>query len=385
MKRFPMFIFLIIALNYSVKSQNTSNSENLVVSCKNAIVQIFTPFCTATGFYIKASNLIVTNNHVVEGNREVIIEGSEVPRQICKVIYTDTKFDLAFLEPPSNSENLPNLTLASNQVVEGDKVIAIGFPLGFEYTFTQGIVNNSRYIYNSIDYIQHDAALNPGNSGSPLINKERIVVGVNTFIIENGTRIGFALSAKYLNKALSEFQLGKGEAAVRCANCSNLVFNNVIKHKGYCPYCGSKIILPSEVEIYPPEGIELKIENILDKLGLYTPICRYGNGHWKVQQGSSKIDITYRKESGLIIFDAFLCTLPNNKIKPLYEYMLHENYNDDEINLNVYNEDIILSLLVYDRYLKEDIAIKMIKKLFEKADLYDNIFVEKYEAKWIKK
>ena len=58
--------------------------EKFVEIYKNAVIQIATPYSTGTGFYLKAPNLIVTNNHVVEGNREVIVEGVGVPRQISR-------------------------------------------------------------------------------------------------------------------------------------------------------------------------------------------------------------------------------------------------------------------------------------------------------------
>ena len=178
--------------------------QQIVDTYKNVVIQIATPFSTGTGFYLKAPNLIVTNNHVVEGNNEVTIEGVGLKRQISRVLYNDAKFDLAFLEMPRET-TIPSVKLAENRVAEGERVTAIGHPFGLKYSFTQGIVSNPRHIYNNIDYIQHDAALNPGNSGGPLINTEGDVVGVNTFIIQNGNTIGFSLPAKYLDEALTAF------------------------------------------------------------------------------------------------------------------------------------------------------------------------------------
>jgi serine protease Do len=356
--------------------------ENFVETYKNAVIQIATPYSTGTGFYLKAPNLIVTNNHVIEGNREVTVQGIGLPRQISRVLYNDARFDLAFIEMPSVNEGLPTLALSPLAVHESQIVTAVGHPFGLKYSFTQGIVSNTRHIHNNIDYIQHDAALNPGNSGGPLINTEGAVIGVNTFIIKDGNTIGFSLPAKHLGEALDAFQLGNGEAAVRCAGCSNLVFENTIEVGDYCPNCGSKVALPTKADIYRAEGVGLTLENMLIKLGHDVRVSRRGPNSWEIQQGSAKINIAYHQQNGLILCDAYLCTLPKENIKPLYEYLLRENYHNEGVTLSVRGQDIILSLLIYDRYLRDDIGSKLFSNLFEKADLYDNILVEQYGAKW---
>jgi serine protease Do len=354
--------------------------QQIVEIYKSVVIQIATPFSTGTGFYLKESNLIVTNNHVVEGNSEVTIEGVGLPRQFSRVLYNDVKFDLAFLEMPTDAP-IPIVSLASNLVSEGERVTAIGHPFGLKYSFTQGIVSNPRHIFNNIDYIQHDAALNPGNSGGPLINTEGDVVGVNTFIIQNGNTIGFSLPSLYLKEAIEGFQAGGGEVAVRCESCLNIVYESTIE-KGYCPYCGTKVKLASESDEYLAEGVGLTIENMLKKLEYDVKLCRRGPNSWEIKQGSAKVNISYYGQTGLIICDAVLCTLPQQNIKSVYEYLLRENYRNEGVTLSVRGQDIMLSLLIYDRYLKEVIAEKLLKNLFEKADYYENILVEQYGAKW---
>jgi serine protease Do len=354
--------------------------QQIVETYKSVVIQIATPFSTGTGFYLKDPDLIVTNNHVVEGNREVTIEGVGLPRQICRVLYNDAKFDLAFLEMPADAP-IPIVNLAPTLVREGERVTAIGHPFGLKYSFTQGIVSNPRHIFNNIDYIQHDAALNPGNSGGPLINAEGDVVGVNTFIIQNGNTIGFSLPSKYLNDAIEAFKEGAGEVGARCESCLNLVFTSTIE-KGYCPHCGTKVKLASESEEYLSEGVGLTIENMLKKLNYDIRLSRRGPNNWEIRQGSAKINITYHAQTGLIICDAALCTLPPQNIKLVYEYLLRENFRNEGVTLSVRGQDIMLSLLIYDRYLKEAVAEKLLSNLFEKADYYDNILVEEYGAKW---
>lgn len=354
--------------------------QQIVETYKSVVIQIATPYSTGTGFYLKVPNLIVTNNHVVEGNKEVTIEGVALPRQISRVLYNDAKFDLAFLEMPTDAP-IPNVNLAPNLVNEGERVTAIGHPFGLKYSFTQGIVSNPRHIFNNIDYIQHDAALNPGNSGGPLINTEGEVVGVNTFIIQNGNTIGFSLPSKYLGEALAAFSEGGKEVAVRCESCLNIVFAHTIDN-GYCPHCGSKVKLATDADEYLSEGVGLTIENMLKKLNYDVRLSRRGPNNWEIHQGSAKINISYYAQTGLIICDAALCILPQQNIKAVYEYLLRENYRNEGVTLSVRGQDIMLSLLIYDRYLKETVAEKLLGNLFEKADHYDNILVESYGAKW---
>jgi serine protease Do len=353
---------------------------NFVDIYKNIVIQIATPYSTGTGFYLKAPNLIITNNHVVEANKEVTIEGVSLPRQISRVLYSDVKYDVAFLEVPQNVE-MPHVSLNARPLREREQVTAIGHPFGLKYTFTQGIISNPRHIFNNIDYIQHDAALNPGNSGGPLINTEGEVVGLNTFIIQNGNTIGFSLPAQYLNDTIEAFKKGNGEVGVRCESCLNMVFESTID-KGYCPHCGTKIKLPSEADEYLAEGVAMTIENVLKKLGHDMRISRRGPNAWEIKQGTAKINVSYYGQTGLIMSDAYLCTLPQQNIKAVYEYLLRENYKNEGMTLSVHKQDIVLSLLIYDRYLKDEVAEKLMKNLFEKADFYDNVLVEQYGANW---
>ena len=356
--------------------------QELVDKYRNIVIQIATPYSTGTGFYVRAFNLIVTNNHVVEGNREVTIEGVDLPRQISRVLFNDVKYDLAFLEMPMHTKVMPDVSFTPLAVLSGESVTAIGHPYGLKYTFTKGIVSNPRHIHNNLDYIQHDAALNPGNSGGPLFNTEGAIVGVNTFIIQNGNTIGFSLPTRYLEKAVEAFQKGNGEIGLRCESCTNIVFESTIEVGGYCPHCGAKLKILSETADFQAEGVPFMIENIIKTLGHDVRVSRRGSSSWEIRQGSAKINIGYHQQNGLLISDAYLCTLPQENIKPLYEYLLRENYRNEGVTLSVKGQDIILSLLIYDKYLREETALKLIGILFEKADYYDNILVEKYGANW---
>jgi serine protease Do len=348
---------------------------------QSIIIQIATPQSTGTGFYLKEQNLIVTNNHVVEGNKEAIIEGKQFKKQMSKVVYSDAKFDLAFLEAPKNVE-LPLVHLGTSiALAHGDIVGAIGHPFGLKYTTHDGIVSNLQHVMNDIRYLQHSAAINPGNSGGPLVNKAGQVVGINTFIIGNSNNIGFALPAEYLEETLMEFKKMESFNCARCVSCAILVSEKTIE-AGYCTNCGTKINLPGASEAFISTGVAKNIEDLIIKAGHEVSLSRRGPSSWEVKQGSAKIDITYHEKTGLIVADAFLAQLPKDNIKPIYEYLLRQNYELENLTLSVHDQDIILSLLIYDRHLSQETGSQMLQKIFEKADYYDNILVEEYGAKW---
>ena len=355
--------------------------SEIIEQYKPVLIQIATPYSTGTGFYLREHQLVITNEHVIRGNKQVVINGSQIRKQLVQVLYTDPKFDLAFLEPPK--EPLPKVILMNSSVSlhEGDQIIAIGHPFGLKLTATNGIVSNLKHQIGDLNYIQHDAALNPGNSGGPLINAIGEIAGVNTFIIRDGNNLGFSLPSRYLKDALFEFESGGSVSCTRCYSCTNLVFEHTVSGK-YCPHCGAKVELPSQVEEYEPIGVNKTVEEILTSLNHPIELARIGPNHWQIEKGSARITVTYHEESGLIIGDAFLVQLPKKSIGPIYEYLLRENYRMNHLSFSVRGNDIMLSLIIYDRYLSVETGRQLLQYLFEKSDHYDNVLVEKYGAQW---
>ncbi len=352
---------------------------SIINTYKNVVIQIATPYSTGTGFYLKEANIIVTNNHVINGNYEVVIEGVSFKKMIARVIYTDVKFDLAFLEAPE-SIDMAEVSLGDSTLIsEGDIVMAIGHPFGLKYTFTQGIVSNPKHMQNDLEYIQHDAALNPGNSGGPLVNKEGAIIGVNTSIIANGNTIGFSLQSKYLLDTLRDFLKGNREESTRCYSCNNIVFGSKVM-KNYCPHCGAKVKLPADVDIYAASGMGLTIEKMIIKCGYDIRLTRRGPMSWELENGSATITIAYYQETGHIICNALLAILPKENIQNLYEYMLKENFKNEGMSLSVRGQDIVLNLLMQDRYFHEDIGVQLLMNLILKADHYDTILIDRFGA-----
>ncbi|CAN1723814.1 Trypsin-like serine protease [Hyphomicrobium sp. 1Nfss2.1] len=156
---------------------------------------------TGSGVLVSPDGLILTNNHVIEGARDVTVSLSDGRRFSARSLGRDADTDLAVLRGET-SETLPVAQLANSKGVrQGQIAIAIGNPLGFQSTVTAGIVSavgrslraqNGRLIG---DVIQTDAALNPGNSGGPLANSAGQVIGINTAAIVGAQGICFSVAS----------------------------------------------------------------------------------------------------------------------------------------------------------------------------------------------
>lgn len=157
-----------------------------------------------SGFVIDGNEgLIVTNNHVIEGADEIVVnfnDGSKL--KVDKVLGKDGKTDLALLKV-TPKKPLPSVKFGTADTLRvGDWVMAIGNPFGLGGSVTVGIISAKQRDINSgpyDDYLQTDAAINKGNSGGPLFNMDGAVIGVNTAIISptgGSIGIGFAVPAE---------------------------------------------------------------------------------------------------------------------------------------------------------------------------------------------
>ncbi|MBP6430175.1 MAG: trypsin-like peptidase domain-containing protein [Ferruginibacter sp.] len=358
-------------------------SQEIIEKYQDAIIQIATQTGTGTGFYVKEFDVIVTNNHVIEGNAEVTIKGKVFDKALSRVWYTDKKHDLAFLEPPASAV-LPPIQLGKYETMkDGDDVVAIGHPYGLNYTATQGVISKVDRIRDGLKFIQIDAAINPGNSGGPLVNDQGEIIGVNSFIIRGGDNLGFALPVSYLRTALELYAPNKGNPSTRCFSCDYLVSPQNIDTEKYCPSCGTEVVLPKMPEKeHEPVGIAKTIEGILKDLGKDIKLARNGANNWEVEEGSAKIKISYNAENYFVTSDAFLCHMPSDatKIKPLYQFLLQENYNLNGLTLSCNGQNIVLSCIMYDLDVTHDTGKQQFERLFKKADEYDDLLKTQYSC-----
>lgn len=215
-----------------VLTEEENNTVNVVKNAQDSVVSIAvasaqissngivnTENNIGTGFVIDPGGLIVTNQHVVSDTTATyIVVTSDDKEYDVQSIARDDVYDIAILK--IDAENLKALTLGdSDAVVVGQDVIAIGTPLG-EYagSVTKGIISGlhrtvtaSSDWYDSTsktyeDVIQTDAAVNPGNSGGPLLNGQGEVIGINFATTSNANNISFALPINRVKERISEYR-----------------------------------------------------------------------------------------------------------------------------------------------------------------------------------
>ena len=190
--------------------------SGVVSTAGSAVVQIVTTNKNSrkrggsgSGFIISSDGYIVTNHHVIAVGNQIRVMLQDGRHFKAAIVGSDASSDLAVLQIHAGS--LPNLTFADSDTLQvGQIAVAVGNPMGFQSTVTAGVVSalgrslrsqGGRLIDN---VIQTDAALNPGNSGGPLLNSHGQVIGVNTAVIRGAQGLCFAVASN-----LASYIVGK--------------------------------------------------------------------------------------------------------------------------------------------------------------------------------
>lgn len=341
---------------------------------KNAVYKINTASGSGTGFYLNAPNIFVTNYHVVEGNKNVAIENQTQDRFLAKVIYVNPDADIAFLKSENHT---PDSTIPFDSVQEvrsRDKVFVLGFPFGMPYTITEGIVSNEKQLLDGKNFIQTDAAVNPGNSGGPVVNAEGLLVGVTTAKFTEADNVGFAIPAKIVREELDTLaQNTEGKFSMKCDSCKSLIFEKT----DYCPNCGSTI----NEKIFDDKEISklsVFVEEAIKNMGTNPILARSGTEYWEFHSGSALVRI-FVYDKNYLYATSPMNNLPTANLEGLLRYQLSNPL--PPYKLAVYNNQIYLSYRVRmsDVFSNRADEIKQnLSNLILKANEMDDYFVHEF-------
>ena len=250
-------------------------------------------------FYLKAYDLFVTNYHVTEGFRTVAIHDNERNPYLAKVVLANPAMDIALLAAEGDFSSLPDISLAEDDTLTiGRKVYVAGYPYGMPFTITEGSVSSPKQLMDGKYYIQTDAAVNPGNSGGPILDEDNRVVGVTVSKFTQADNMGFGIRVETLHALLDTIgDLDRTVFQVQCGSCEELI----AQEEEYCPSCGDK--LPEGVfeerEQSPLGGF---VESAIEQMGVNPVLARDAHdstlsddfGPYKLGIEGRQIYIAYR-------------------------------------------------------------------------------------------
>jgi len=203
-----LLLSVVLVVPFANPQQPQQSVSALVKSTVDSVVLIVVSdesgkqFAQGSGFVLSADGRIATNHHVIEGARSAVVKlnnGAFFPVE--GVLADDPDQDIAIIKVPGRG--LPALSLAdSDRISVGDRVVAIGSPLGLQNSVSDGIVSAIREDSKGKHWIQTTAAASHGNSGGPLLSVQGEVVGVVTLKLSEGENLNFAVPSKLLSPLL---------------------------------------------------------------------------------------------------------------------------------------------------------------------------------------
>ena len=341
----------------------------------NSIYKIITADGTGTGFKVENHDLVITNYHVVQGSKKVAVQNHNKDKFIGHVVMVNPEVDLAFLEVSGLHDSNGTIKLNPDlELTNTQKVYINGFPFGMPFTVTEGIISSVNQPMGGRHYIQTDAAVNPGNSGGPMLDTNGTLVAVTTSKFTDADNVGFGICFNDLIKELADYNFSDLTYRVKCNSCD--VFTE--KESKFCENCGNGID-SSVFEEFEKSYLADFIEEALDSLKLDPVLYRAGRDFWEFHQGSALVRIFIAGEDYLYATSP-LNILPKQNLKALLTYV---NSNPvPPYSLAVYDNKIYISYRIHlsDIYVKEhkEEIQRNIRNMALKADELDDFFQDKF-------
>lgn len=325
-------------------------------------------------FYLKKYGLFVTNYHVVEGFHTVALHDNDRNPYLGRVVLVNPALDIALLAVEGDFTSLPELNLAEKESQAGNKIYVAGYPYGMPFTITEGSVSSPKQLIDGKYYLQTDAAVNPGNSGGPMLNDNGEVVGVTVSKLTEADNMGFGIRVETLRKLLETVgELDRTVFQVQCGSCDELI----AEEEEFCPSCGDKL----------PEGVfeERKqspvgefVESAIAQMGINPILARNGYDSWLFHQGSSQIRI-FVYDGNYLFSTSPINLLPKREVEPVLDYMLSEDFGPYKLGID--GRQIYIAYRIHLADITDESQEEVrrnIVNLALRADEMDNMMVERF-------
>lgn len=328
-------------------------------------------------FYLKSYDLFVTNYHVVEGYHTVAVHDRARNPFLAKVVLVNPAQDIALLHVDGDFSELPELRLADkDSLAIGGKIRVAGYPYGMPFTVSEGSVSSPKQLMDGKYYIQTDAAVNPGNSGGPIINENDEVVGitVSKFANADADNIGFGIRVETLHELLESIEsLDKDCFHVQCPGCDE----HIAEEDEFCPSCGEKL----------PEGafeqrhispLSEFCESAIEEMGINPVIARDGYESWLFHKGSSEIRIFVYDDTYLFTVSP-INLLPKKNVESVLDYILSDDFGPYKLGID--GRQIYLCYRIHLADISDESEERIrrnIVNLAMKADEMDDMLVERF-------
>ena len=242
------------------------------------------------------------------------------------------------------------------------------------FTVTEGSVSSPKQLLDGKYYIQTDAAVNPGNSGGPMLNENNEVVGVTVSKFTQADNMGFGIRVETLRKLLETVgEFDRTVFQVQCGSCDELI----AEEEEFCPSCGEKLTegVFDEREQSPLGSF---VESAIEQMGINPILARDGYDSWLFHKGSSEIRI-FVYDSNYLFSTSPINLLPKKDVEPVLDYMLTEDFGP--YKLGIEERQIYIAYRIHLSDItdesKDEIRQNIVNLAF-KADEMDNMMVERF-------
>ncbi|CAN5123276.1 trypsin-like peptidase domain-containing protein [soil metagenome] len=348
-------------------------------SFEQSIYKVMTAGGSGTSFYLKDKNIFVTNYHVVGPYKKVSLQDQFGVRHLATVVLVNPQEDVAFLKVDGMFDHAQlELHDDNSGLQQGDKVFIAGYPFGMPFTVTEGVVSAPSQLVDGRKFIQTDAAVNPGNSGGPMLNAAGKVIGITSSKFNNADNMGFAIPVTTLTEEFNALgQLTGDSFHLVCDSCAALI----AERSEFCLNCGQNI----DVKYFDePVLSELSAfcEQAIAGLGLNPVLARQGQEFWAFHVDSALVRLFVYNNTYLYATSP-INQLPIQTMGPFLEELLSTDMAPYQ--LGIQDKEVFISYRVYitDIFSARQKEINAnITGLFKKANEVDDLFVQKFGAKY---